>query len=129
MLLRQHVSSQPRATACLHLPRAAAAGEGSGSAAAAGLDVPSSMMVVGSAGLWLRPPPWNCCKHGGGGDGYIPSGELLGFPPSSSTHSGTMNNEPSGDSVLRFRSVWFVLVNVTPRKFFAVKNKSLSCSF
>jgi hypothetical protein len=103
--------------------------EGSGSSTAAGLDVTSSMTVVGSAGLWVRLPPWNGRKHGGDGDGYIPSGELLGFPPSSSTHSGTMNTEPSGDSVLRFRSVWFVLVNVTPCKFFAVKNKSLSCSF
>jgi hypothetical protein len=82
MLLRQYLSLQPRATACLHLPRGAAAvGEGSGSAAAAGLDVPSSMTMVGSAGLWLRLPPWNCRKRGGNGDGYIPSGELLGFPP------------------------------------------------
>jgi hypothetical protein len=62
MLLRHHLSSQPRVIACLHLPRAAAAvaEEGSGSAAAAGLDVPSSMTVVGSAGLWLRLPFWNC---------------------------------------------------------------------
>jgi hypothetical protein len=52
MLLRQRLSSQPRATACLHLPRAVgAAGEGCGSAAAAGLDVFSCMSVVGSAGL------------------------------------------------------------------------------
>jgi hypothetical protein len=129
MLLRQHLSLQPRATACLHLPRAAAAaGEGSGSAAAAGLDVPSSMTMVGSVGLWLRLPPWNCRKRADSGDSYIPSGELLGFPPFSSTHSGTMHTEPSGDSVRRFHSVWFVLVNVTPCKFFAVKNKSLLCS-
>jgi hypothetical protein len=54
MLLRPHLSLQPRATACMHLPLAAVAfGEGSGSAAAAGLDVPSSMTVVGLAGLWL----------------------------------------------------------------------------
>jgi hypothetical protein len=109
-------------------PSCCAAGEGFGSAAAAGLDVPSNMTVVGSAGLWLRLPPWNCRNRGGGGDGYIPYGELLGFPPSSSTHSGTMNTEPSGDSVLRFRSVWFVLVNVTACNFVAVKNKSLLCS-
>jgi hypothetical protein len=115
MLLRPHLSSQPRATACMHLPLAAVAfGEGSGSAAAAGLDVPSSMTVVGSAGLWLRLPPWNCRNRGGGGDGYIPSDELLGFHPSSSTHSGTVNTELSGDSVVRFCFVWFVLVNVTP---------------
>jgi hypothetical protein len=79
--LRQHLSLQPRATACLHLSQAAAAGEGSGSAAAAGLDVPSIMTVVGLAGLWLRLPPCNCSSRGGGGDGYIPpvsySGSLL----------------------------------------------------
>jgi hypothetical protein len=112
MLLRQHLSSQPRATACLHLPRAAAATEeGSGSAAAARLDVPSSITVVGSAG-----------------DNYIPSGELLGFPPSSCTHSGTMNTKPSDDSLLLFQSVWFVLVNVTPCNIVAIKNISLLCS-
>jgi hypothetical protein len=86
------------------------------------------MTVVGSASLWLPLHPWNCCNRGGGGDGYIPSGELLGFPPSSSTQSGTMNNEPSSDSMLRFRSVWFVLVNVTPCNFVTAKNKSVFCT-
>jgi hypothetical protein len=50
------------------------------------------------------------CNHGDG-DGYIPSGELLGFPPSS-THSGTLVSQTlnRGDSVLRLCSVWLVLV-------------------
>jgi hypothetical protein len=71
------------------------------------------MKVVGSAGFWLLASTTSSelrCNNGGGGDGYIPTGELLGFPHSSSTHSGTMNTELFGDYVLRFRSVWFVFV-------------------
>jgi hypothetical protein len=51
-------------------------------------------------------------RNRGDGDGYIPSGELLGFPPSSSTHSGTSVSQTlnRGDSMLRLCSVWLVLV-------------------
>jgi hypothetical protein len=73
----------------------AAAREGSGSAAAAGLDVASSMTVIGSSGLWLRLPPRNCATT-------MVVVEMatspLMIPSSSSTHSNTTNTEPSGYS-------------------------------
>jgi hypothetical protein len=89
------------------------------------------MKVVGSAGFWLLASTTSSelrCNNGGGGDGYIPTGELLGFPHSSSTHFGTVT--PSRLAILCYAFVLYglYLLNFTPCNFVAVKNRSLLCS-
>jgi hypothetical protein len=87
---RHHLSSHLELLP--HFPRAAAAGEGSSSATAAGFDVAYGQYEGGRLGSLLASTTSSELRHnhGGGGDGYIPTGELLGLPHSSSTHTGTV---------------------------------------
>jgi hypothetical protein len=57
---RQHLSSQPSATADIFSKLLPAAGEGSSDVAATGLAVASSVTVLGSVGLCLQLPPRSC---------------------------------------------------------------------